>query len=124
MSALTLSEILNPRHYEKLQGGTLEAVGRLCKNNICLYIYPAFHPATGAVLTAADIPIEPELASLHRYLLERGTLHDLEQADRSYLAICSAEVLDLIRKGAPEWEDYVPAGVSEVVKQRNLFGYR
>ncbi len=124
LGALTLTEIFNPKYYEQLQGGVLEAIGRLCKNNLSLYVYPAFHPEDNTVLTAANIPVGPELKSLHQYLLDRGTLISLDEADLSFLSICSADVLEMIRARNSDWEDCVPEGVTEAIKSRHLFGYR
>jgi hypothetical protein len=124
MGAWTLTEIFDPKYYGELQGSVLEAMGRLCKDNICLYVYPAFHPDDDSVLTAENIPLEPGIKSLHQFLLDRGTLKCLEEAELSYLSICSADVLEMIRKGQTGWENCVPEGVTEAIKDRKLFGYR
>ncbi len=124
LSALTLGEILASRHYQHLQGGVLEAMGRLFKQGVRLYVYPAFHPQEDSVLTAESVPLEAGLEPLHRYLFERGALRDLEGADRSFLSICSTDVLEMIRRGEAGWEECVPEEVCAVVKSQRLFGHR
>jgi hypothetical protein len=44
--------------------------------------------------------------------------------DESYLSIHTPDVLALIQRGDPSWEQMVPAAVAEIIKAENLFGWR
>jgi len=50
----SLRELLDEKYYVDLQGGLLEAMGRLFKQGLRLYIYPYKDPSTGVLTTAAD----------------------------------------------------------------------
>ena len=49
MGVPSLREIFEEKYYTDLEGGILEAVGRLFKNDLRLYVYPAQDPATGSI---------------------------------------------------------------------------
>jgi hypothetical protein len=118
----TLEEIFNPEHYEHLQGGVLEAIGRLCKKNVTLLVYPA--ERGDALVTAANLEVGEEFRLLYRHLLESGRIRDLEGANRSLLGIQAPNVLERLRAGGDDWEEMVPPRVRDLVKERCLFGYR
>ena len=48
---------------------------------------------------------------------------DIELANQKNLEIYSRQVLKMIAKGIPGWEEMLPKGVSEIIKRDNLFGY-
>ena len=41
--------------YNDLDGGILEAFGRLLRYNVRIYVYPSLHPQTGEVITAENL---------------------------------------------------------------------
>jgi hypothetical protein len=75
-------------------------------------------------MTSQSLSLAPEVASLYRFVSERGCFHDLDASDPSILRIHSGDVLAKIRQGDSSWEEQVPPRVVEVVKSRGLFGYR
>ena len=119
----TLKELFNESHYTKLEGGILESFGRLFKNELKLYVYPARDFVTGELTTVANMPVDPALRQLYDYLVARGCIVQLERYDESVLHIFSPDVLAKIQSGATGWECMVPDGVADVIKQRRLFGY-
>jgi hypothetical protein len=118
----TLEEIFKERHYEDLEGGVLESIGRLCKNNVILYAYPSLR--AGKIVTAEALEVDGEVRGLYRYLFDRGSIQDLEGVDHDLLPIRSDDVLKAIRSGDDRWEEQVPPRVRDLVKERRLFGYR
>jgi hypothetical protein len=124
MGAATLRAIFDERYYAALEGGILEAFGRLFRNDLKFYVYPQRDPATGALLTAANLPVAPHLRHLHGYLLENQFLQDLRGYDESCLGISVNDVLAKLQAGDPAWEGLVPAPVAQRIKQRNLFRHR
>src|SRR6185369_118286 len=67
MGVPTLREIFEEKYYADLEGGILESFGRLFKNALKLYIYPLKDP-TGAVITARNLSVAPNLQHLYAYL--------------------------------------------------------
>jgi len=118
-----LAEIFNEKHYEELEGGILEALGRLFKKNVRLYVYP-FLGADGELVTCENFRTPPGLEHLYAHLRENGSIVPITNFDRSNLHVRSPEVLRLIGEGNPKWESMVPAEVVPLIKERGLFGGR
>ncbi len=150
MGINNLLEIFNERYYENLEGGILEAFGRLFRNSVKLYIYPmqraAFDrylangqpaptnaPATrapanafssGVLINARNLQVAEHLRNLYDHLLENHFIDCIVGFDPAILDIFSRDVLQRITDGDPTWEQMVPAPVAEAIKKRGLFGYR
>ena len=124
MGVPTLQEIFEEKYYADLDGGILESFGRLFKNDLKLYIYPYRDPATGTIITAADLPVAPHLRPLHAYLLQNRFIQDLATPHADCLPIFSPDVLQHIRQNDAVWEAMVPPQVAGMIKERKLFGYR
>ena len=108
--------------YDDLPGGRLEAIGRLFRNAVKLYVYPTFDPATGTLITAATMPVPRPVQNLYRYLLDNERIESLEHQDEPGLRVRSSEVLARLRRGDPTWESTVPPSVASAIKRRRLFG--
>ena len=124
MGVPSLREIFEEKYYTDLEGGILEAFGRLFKNDLRLYVYPAQDPATGSIITAGNLRVAPHLRHLYSYLLENHFIQSIRDYNEAFLPIFSREVLEKIRAGDPAWEIMVPPQVAHIIKQRTLFGYR
>ena len=123
MGVPTLRELFEERYYHDLAGGILESFGRLFKNGLRLYVYPCREDA-GKLTTAASLPLAAHLRHLHQYLLENQSIQDLRGFDENCLPIYSKEVLAKIRGGDDTWESMVPPQVSQMIKERHLFGFQ
>lgn len=124
MGAHSLLQLFDESYYQNLDGGVLEAFGRLFKNDLKLYIYPYQDPKTGALVTTHNIPIPEGLRHLYDYLLGRGVIEQLDNYNHSCLSVFSRDALARIQKGDPTWESMVPAEVREVIKSRGYLGYK
>src|SRR5437763_8230614 len=61
MGVPSLIEILNEKYYTNLEGGMLEALGRMFKGGQKLYVYPRIDEATGKIVTATQVKVAPNL---------------------------------------------------------------
>jgi len=107
-------------NYEDLAGGRLEAIGRLFKNAVKLYVYPTFDADTGTVITADTLPVAPDMRHLYQHLLANRRIEALD-GDPALLRIRTSDVLARLRRGETGWETAVPETVATIVKQRRLF---
>lgn len=139
----TLVELFNERHYEHLEGGVLESMGKLFRSGVRLYVYPilasahgrhlAGEPMTGALptavcgqevlVTACNVQVSPPMRQLYAHLFENGFIEPVLGADPARLHIFSAEVLRQIKAREDGWEDMVPPSVANAIKRHGLFGY-
>ena len=110
--------------YEDLEGGVLEAFGRLFRGDLRLYVYPTRDAATGALVTTDTFEVAPHLRHLYAHLLDNDCLEQIDGYDESYLDIFSHDVLARIRARDAAWEAMVPDDVRALIKERELFGYR
>lgn len=120
----SLAELFNEDYYTKLEGGILEAFGKLFTKDLRIYVYPLRDPATGLLNTADNVKIPANLRSLFRHLVDRGRIKQLGNFDESILHIFSRDVLQRIKNNDAEWENMVPPEIAEMIKRRQFFGYR
>ncbi len=123
MGAASLLELFDEKYYADLEGGILESLGRLFKNEHKLYVYPYLN-AEKSIVTAQTLGIKPELGKLYGYLLERGFIQQMDNYRPEYLSIFSRDVLGKIKIGDDSWKTMVPENVSEMIQKRGFFGYR
>jgi hypothetical protein len=119
----TLREIFDEKYYADLEGGILESFGRLFKNDLKVYAYPEVDQATGCLITAGNLRVEPHLRHLYAYLVENRLIENVRGYDESCLTVFSRDVLRRIRCGDHTWEAMVPPAVAQAIKRRELLGY-
>jgi hypothetical protein len=120
----TLQEILVEKYYENLNGGILEALGRIFEGAVKFYVYPGRGPEPGSVITTKNMPVPPHIGHLIAHLRENRLIEDLQGIKSEYLDIHSSELLKAIRTGDSKWEEDVPTSVAKMVKTRKYFSYR
>jgi hypothetical protein len=119
----SLKDLFDEQYYTELEGGILEAFGKLFTTNLRIYVYPLLEQETGILRTIDNLQMAPELENLYKYLVNRGMLKQLRGVDESLLHIFSRDVLQRIKKGDSSWETMVPAEIASVIKSRRFFGY-
>lgn len=120
----TLVQIFNEKFYQHLDGGILEAFGRLFRNDLSLYACPALDEQNDELVTIHNLKLPEHLRHLYMHLLENGYIRELSNVDKSQLAIYSHTVLEKIRNGDADWESMVPDQVAEIIRDKQLFHYR
>lgn len=101
-------ELFNERWCADLEGGLLEAFGRLFKNQVRVYVYPMGDPMTGQVRGLHDAHVTPEQRHLLHYLIETGNVRALERPEQDFLFHTSSEVRSMIQAHDPKWQSLVP----------------
>jgi hypothetical protein len=124
MGVASLEDLFKEQYYAGLEGGILEAFGRLFTKDLRIYVYPLKDPVTGQLTTVGSLRMPGELHSLYTYLVERGRIKQLDNFDPSVLHIFSRDVLKRIKAEDASWETMVPTEIASVIKERRFFGYR
>jgi hypothetical protein len=119
----SLLAITDEQYYADLPGGRLEAIGRLFKRAVKVYVYPYKHPSSGEIITADTIRLPSPLQHLHALLLESSRVEPLRRYREDLLDIHTPDVLARIRAGDPSWRSSVPPPIVEIIERRSLFGY-
>lgn len=117
-----LIEMFQEQYYRNLNGGIMEAFGVIFTRDIRFYLYPYKPNQETELLNSNNIPIHPRIKDLYNYLQSNGRIKDLEY-NSEILNIFSRDVLKKIKScETGTWEDMVPEGVAEIIKDKNLFG--
>jgi len=118
-----LVEMFEEQYYRNLNGGIMEAFGIIFTRDIRFYLYPYKPNDKEELLNSGNIPIHPRIKGLYNYLHSNGRIKDLE-FNPNVLGIFSREVLKKIKNCEEgNWEDQVPEGVAEIIKEKALFGW-
>jgi hypothetical protein len=124
MGVPSLFEIFDEKYYLNLEGGILEALGRMFKSGLKLYVYPMIGEKNGELVTAKKLEVAPNLRSLYRYLIENEFIQEITDYNPDYLRIQPPDALAKLQSGDSAWEKMVPAEVIKIIKSRQFFGYR
>jgi hypothetical protein len=124
MGVPSLHEIFDEKYYLNLEGGILEALGRMFKHGLKLYVYPTIDEKTGKIITATQTEVAPNLRSLFQYLIDNRYIEEITDYRKEFLRIYPATVLAKLKSGDESWEEMVPPEVAQIIKERQFFGYR
>jgi hypothetical protein len=124
MGVPSLREILDEKYYFNLEGGILEALGRMFKQGLKLYVYPIIDEKSDELITATQAEVAPNLRSLFQYLIDNRYIEEIRDYRRDFLGIYPPAVLAKLKAGDDSWENMVPPEVAQIIKEREFFGYR
>ena len=116
-------DIFDEKYYRHLSGGILEAFGKLFFKDLKVYVYPMLDPVTGEYTNSDNLKVHPRMKELYKFFKYNGKVVDIEDFDKDHLNIFSRTVLKMIKNNDDGWEKLLPEGVSEIIKQKELFGY-
>src|ERR1700722_3158552 len=86
MGVSSLLDLFKEQYYTELEGGVLEAFGKLFTKDLRIYVYPMLDEA-GVIRTSDSLEMQGEMRSLYRYLVERGKIKALDSFDERVLHI-------------------------------------
>lgn len=118
-----LAELFDEKHYAHLPGGILEAMSRLFTTQSKMYVYPMMGE-DGRVYKIRDFNCPENVKPLYEFLLLNGKIADISNFNQEVLGIFADHVLDMIRENDPKWEKFVPVYVANIIKEKEIFGYR
>ncbi len=119
-----LRELFNESHYQHLDGGILEAFGRLFTHRVRLYVHPTRDMLDGRVITADTMTVAPHLRHLLEHLRVNGLIRALPCDASTLRTYSSEEVRSRICSGDPSWRELVAPAVAEHIERNGYFGAR
>ncbi|WP_299002089.1 TonB-dependent receptor [uncultured Tenacibaculum sp.] len=122
MGVNNLIQIFDEKYYRDLSGGILEAFGKLFYRDLKVYMYPYKDRDTGEFITSENLMVHPRMKELYKFFKNNGRLIDIKEYDPEILHIFSRKVLKMIKNNEDGWEEMLPKGVSETIKEKRLFG--
>jgi hypothetical protein len=124
MGVPSLMEIFDEKYYLNLEGGILEALGRMFKGALKLYVYPMIDEKSGKIITASQIEVAPGLKALFQFIMDNNFIVEITDYHPEYLTIFPPDALTKLQTGDSAWEKMVPPEVTQIIKRRGFFGYR
>ena len=122
MGVNNLVDIFDEKYYRHLSGGILEAFGKLFYRDLKVFLYP-MEDEEGTLINSENLKVHPRMKELYKFFKFNGKVIDIEEVDDKNLQIFSREVLKMISKDKPGWENMLPQGIAELIKKDHLFGY-
>lgn len=117
-----LRELFNESHYKQLDGGILEAFGRLFTHSVRLYVYPTRDVISGQAVTADTLTVAAHLAHLLQHLRVNGLILPIPCDPTTLRTYSSEEVRMRICSGDPSWRDLVAPEVAAHIDAHGYFG--
>jgi hypothetical protein len=121
MGASHLERLFDEKHYNDLEGGLLEGLGKLMDDKTRVYIYP--HKTDKSCMTTKTFFPDPRALPIYQYFLAAKQISDISGCDETEEYLHSDFVRDLIVKKDPSWEKLVPPKVRDQIKKENLFNF-
>jgi hypothetical protein len=122
ISIPSLRQIFRSDYYENLDGGVLEAVGRLFKNAVRLFVYPGVNQE-GNIIGIHDVRLPPEEIHLCEHLIQNCYIQEVQADTVADLLTSSHVVARKIQEGDLAWEMFVVPEVADLIKRKGYFGW-
>ncbi|WP_088322948.1 nicotinate-nucleotide adenylyltransferase [Polaribacter tangerinus] len=123
MGVYNLIQIFDEKYYRNLSGGILEAFGKLFYRDLKVYMYPYHDQESDEYINSENLKVHPRMKELYKFFKNNGRLVNIEDFDKEIMDIFSRTVLKMIVAGEKGWEEMLPEGIAETIKQKRLFGY-
>ncbi len=121
MGVNNLIDVFDEKYYRHLSGGILEAFGKLFFKDLKVYLYPMKDAETGQIMTSNNVKVHPRMKELYKFFKYNGKVMDIIDYDPEIMHIFSRDVLKKITNMEGGWEEMLPEGIAEMIKDRKLF---
>ena len=120
MGVDNLIKVFDENYYSSLDGGILEAFSKLFIKNITILLYPMLQK--NKIINSSNLVVSKNMKNLYKYFIKNLRILDISDYNRTYLSIFSWDVLKKIQSNQKGWESSLPDNVSDLIKQKKLFG--
>ncbi|WP_298476197.1 TonB-dependent receptor [uncultured Maribacter sp.] len=121
MGVNNLVDIFDEKYYRHLSGGILEAFGKLFFKDLQVYLYPMKNAETGQIMTSNNVKVHPRMKELYKFFKYNGKVMDIFDYDPEIMDIFSRDALKKIINNEEGWEEMLPDGLPEMIKEKQLF---
>lgn len=121
LSVLDFNYLFAETYYEGLEGGILEAFGKLFSDNTHVYVYPTIRD--GKLVTLDTVDVSDDLRYLLRHLVHNKAMVSADIVDVANLEISARDIAKQIPMGPGDWQKHVPKSTAKRIVEKKLFGY-
>lgn len=122
LSVLDFDYLFAETYYEGLEGGILEAFGKLFSDNTNVYVYPTIRD--GKLISLDNVDVSDDLGFLLKYLVHNRAMVSANIEDVRNLEISAREVIKELPNGRGDWEQKLPAKTTQSIIDNKLFGFK
>ncbi len=122
MGVDNLIKVFDESYYTDLEGGILEAFSKLFTKNIKILLYPMLEK--NKIIDSSNLVVSGGMKNLYKYFIKNHRILDISDYNRTYLSIFSWDVLKKIQSNQRGWESSLPENVSDLIKEKKLFGIK
>ena len=122
MGVDNLIKVFDESYYTDLDGGILEAFSKLFTKNITILLYPMLQK--NKIINSLNLVVSGGMKNLYKYFIKNHRILDISDYNRTYLSIFSWDVLKKIQSNQSGWESSLPENVSDLIKEKKLFGIK
>ena len=122
MGVDNLIKVFDESYYTDLDGGILEAFSKLFTKNITILLYPMLQK--NKIINSLNLVVSGGMKNLYKYFIKNHRILDISDYNRTYLSIFSWDVLKKIQSNQRGWESSLPENVSDLIKEKKLFGIK
>ena len=121
LSVLDFDYLFAEDYYDGLEGGILEAFGKLFSDNTNVYVYPTIKK--GKLVTLDNVDVSPDLKYLLQHLVHNGAMVGADIVNEDNLSISARELVEQIPLGSGDWEQSLPEQTVTSIRAKGLFGF-
>jgi len=135
-----LADIFKEDYYFHLEGGILEAFGKLFKDNVKIYAYP-IEPENfqryreqmnvgnnvetvsdkEGLVTIENLIVASNLRNLYKYIRENNFLENINDCNRDNMKLFSRDIFQLVCNRTDGWKNSLPDCVSSMIEKNGLW---
>lgn len=79
---------------------------------------------TGEIINSNNLKLHPRMKDFYKFFKYNNKIVDIFDFDESHLSIFSREILTKIKNKKEGWENELPNGIAEMIRNENMFGYK
>ncbi len=121
LGVLDFDQLFDEKYYEGLEGGILEAMGKLFSDNTHVYVYPA--RIDGKLITLDNVEVSADENHLLKHLIQHRAMVHAQYYNEEHLDIRPGKILREIARGRGDWEQQLPEEITREIIDRHLCGF-
>lgn len=117
-------QIFDEQYYNDVDGGILEAFGKMFHNNLKVYLYPQKDNDSNSIINSNNLKLHPRMKEFYKFFKYNGKIVDIFDFNQEYLSIFSRDILSKIKAGKDGWKNKLPRGIAEMIIADKMFGWK
>lgn len=108
--------------YDGLEGGILEAMGKLFADDTRMFVYPVIG-SDGKLVELENLKVPSQHKHLLKLLVANGKMLASQGYSEKYLDFSPEQLLELIAKNDGNWQKQIPDPVQKLIIKRKMFNF-